>query len=1036
MFRGVVTTINALAKGQVAQLTTPYADAGCRMKASAARSLALSQLRQKVVEVARARRSLGLTGVRDAAAILLKTSPDADGYVRAQKVRQVSMLADKMVEPPVNSSIDMLEVLPEEDACFYSREEHVVETEGKSEAIFREIEEHYGFVGGTLDEYLKYLSRPDVDSLWQWDLSRNIKATAGISCVLKKNGVDQRKLIMQCAANYMFADPTTRADLGMCGGSAIGRCFVEAEAMSVSACDEDSAFTHVRVPQWMTFWQAGPPVRAELAWHLLSEELRIQIDQPQSTFVSPRYLRLAMGGSHSVYILMRINLHHVGKSLFSYAGRLLNSRVAREASAETDDSMLAGACEKAEDDVVVKDEQWSLIQQARRTAQVAYSGFTVQGWCDAVRRSKQEDERVFVVVHMFAGERRENDVQQFLEQKMEAAQLRLLMLSVDLAEDPLWDFRNPNTFQALFELAEEGLIDVWFGGPPCSTVARSRHVKMINGPRPLRFRWALWGRADLRSFEKERVEEANDLWVNFWTMCEAVSLRGGCYLMEHPADPGQDPYPSMWLIQEVVEMERRAGGQRAHFHQCPFGGIAPKLTTFSSNLVKVSRIDGVRCPGESDTHVHGKSIGRAPDGSFYTRRLQTYPPGLCEVMADMIFDSLYCMHQRNVGPTGALQQTGDLPVPRITAWTRWASASACGVAMLNETASRCQKLIIDDQQAAVYVHVDDTVFLSTSKRNEVHSDVLMGTVVGDLEKVGFGVSQQMKSMEVEKVVGYEVIAKPPQFRLPLKKMALLHVAMMDLTSRQVVSIEILRSLVGMWIFGSLLRRELLSIPHVLFHFMDLHEGATTTWWISARDEVRAMARMTALMVCDLGSPILPILFGADAMGENDIDYGGYGIVATKLEEDEKRTLLRLGEQPGRSIARLDGCQGTKYPDRPLQPTVPFSRLPDEFFRPDRWKPVQRGRWQYGDHITIGESRTVVKLLERLAAWPSVHGCAIFSIQDNQPTACAMAKGRSPSFALNRVLRQRAALCLSSGLKLFLPWAESAKQPADELSRIQ
>ena len=122
MFRGVVTTINALAKGQVAQLTTPYADAGCRMKASAARSLALSQLRQKVVEVARARRSLGLTGVRDAAAILLKTSPDADGYVRAQKVRQVSMLADKMVEPPVNSSIDMLEVLPEEDACFYSRE--------------------------------------------------------------------------------------------------------------------------------------------------------------------------------------------------------------------------------------------------------------------------------------------------------------------------------------------------------------------------------------------------------------------------------------------------------------------------------------------------------------------------------------------------------------------------------------------------------------------------------------------------------------------------------------------------------------------------------------------------------------------------------------------------------------------------------------------------------------------------------------------------------------------------------------------------
>lgn len=334
------------------------------------------------------------------------------------------------------------------------------------------------------------------------------------------------------------------------------------------------------------------------------------------------------------------------------------------------------------------------------------------------------------------------------------------------------------------------------------------------------------------------------------------------------------------------------------------------------------------------------------------------------------------------------------------------------------------------------MHVDDTVFLSTAKHGELHSDVLMDQVVGSLEGVGFGVSQQMKSSEVEKVVGYEVISKPPRFRLPLKKMALLNVALMELTARQKVEIEVLRSLVGMWIFGSLLRRELLSIPHALFHFMDQHDGTTAVWWISARDEVRAMARMTALMVCDLGSPILPILFGTDAMGENEVDYGGYGIVATELGQDEKRILLRLGEQPGRSIARLDGCQGTRFPDRPLKPTVPFTRLPDVFFRPERWKPVQRGRWRFGDHITIGESRTVVKLLERLAAWPSVHGCAIFSIQDNQPTACAMAKGRSPSYALNRVLRQRAALCLSSGLKLYLPWAESAKQPADELSRIQ
>ena len=74
----------------------------------------------------------------------------------------------------------------------------------------------------------------------------------------------------------------------------------------------------------MSYWQAGPPVRASEAWDMLPETLKRSIESPTSTFVAPRYLRLAMGGSHSVYILMRINLHHVGKTLFSYAARLLN----------------------------------------------------------------------------------------------------------------------------------------------------------------------------------------------------------------------------------------------------------------------------------------------------------------------------------------------------------------------------------------------------------------------------------------------------------------------------------------------------------------------------------------------------------------------------------------------------------------------------------------------------------------------------------------------------------------------------------------
>ena len=160
------------------------------------------------------------------------------------------------------------------------------------------------------------------------------------------------------------------------------------------------------------------------------------------------------------------------------------------------------------------DEEWGHRQKLRRWGSKSSVGWTVDGFCDEVRRTKHEDERTYVVIHMFAGARREGDAQQFLEDKMQEAGLKLLMISVDLAEDPEWDFANPITFSKLMGLAEEGLVDIFFGGPPCSTVARSRFVKIPGGPRPLRFRWTIWWRPDLR--ERLRVEEANTLWLKLF----------------------------------------------------------------------------------------------------------------------------------------------------------------------------------------------------------------------------------------------------------------------------------------------------------------------------------------------------------------------------------------------------------------------------------------------------------------------------------------------------------------------------------------
>ena len=172
------------------------------------------------------------------------------------------------------------------------------------------------------------------------------------------------------------------------------------------------------------------------------------------------------------------------------------------------------------------------------------------------------------------------------------------------------------------------------------------------------------------------------------------------------------------------------------------------------------------------------------------------------------------------------------------------------------------------------------------------------------------------------------------------------------------------------------------------------------------------------------------------MGANETDFGGFGIVATTATPEEMAALFEQGERPGLSIARVSDTGGVKNPFKPLLPTVPFSLLPQSLFETNRWEYVDHGRWHYNEHITIGECRTVLKLVRRLSSFTSAHDSAVFSLQDNRPTAGAVAKGRSASFGLNRILRMKAAIRLAAKLRMILPWVESAKMPADQLSRLQ
>ena len=249
----LVTTWNGLHEGSLQPRTRSrpsLPDEELRSAQGNAHRLAL----REASRLYRARRSLDSSGV---AALETLTKANLDTYsVRKDKVAQVPLIAEAIDElGPESPVVNMLEALPADEATFYSAEQNVVDYSGKSESIFRDLERHYGFVGGPLEEYLKYFARPDLPAgMWHWRRADGVRAVAGFSTVPKKDPSRLRKLLMSVASNYMWAPAVGRAHHGLYGGSALTSAHVPSDTLSVAVFDESNAFTAIAVPDWMIAW--------------------------------------------------------------------------------------------------------------------------------------------------------------------------------------------------------------------------------------------------------------------------------------------------------------------------------------------------------------------------------------------------------------------------------------------------------------------------------------------------------------------------------------------------------------------------------------------------------------------------------------------------------------------------------------------------------------------------------------------------------------------------------------------------------------
>ena len=826
--------------------------------------------------------------------------------------------------------------------------------------------------------------------------------------------------MMQCSAKYYFSDARSRSDRGMLGGGGMATMYVPGDQWNVASMDESNTFSYVATPRWMWGWCAAPPLRARDLRPVLPSHLQTL---PDGAFVWPLYTRLAMGSSHSDHILMDINMTTVGRAMRASSRLRLPPSLAPDPylsiSVSTSHSLQqADATEDFED---VHDYHWEgpdvdpapdvYDEPLDWDHPAGHRAMNLEQFAAAARAAnRDEQQRTFVCMHLFSGRRRRFDLEHHMRLLCEKRGVK------------------PSTFHVLMDLILEGCLDALFAGPPCASWSRLRYRP--GGPPPLRARGEqAWGLYDLRGFRLKECQVANALMLNTLALLDALAARGGACGMEHPADPGFDPLPSIWATDVMLGLQERRSFVSGTLDQCACGGPCSKPTMLTGNLQGLAG-EGPFCPGVSTAHIHERSVGRTATGGFLSQRLSLYPSGLCEFLAVCFVDSLMLMLADGSGPTG--WRRAEAPIPRVSNWLlEPTSTQPQGLAVLNECAARGSRAVVNEARRAFYLHVDDGVFSSTSAEA---ADALMHEAADALERQGFVVGDRTQASECTKVVGFEVQRSPAMLRLPAAKASLLIRSMLWLASCFIVDTGHVRSILGIWIWGAMLKREALAAGNSIFRFCQHFDGEKAQWWPTARREFRTMAGLVLSLYADVGARIAPYVYATDAQGAGEGDHGGWGIVGTPIPRAFGEFLFSKGTRPGRNAKKLDGTLGAKHASF-LVPTIPFTQLPESLFlRRRRWSVLGAGRWCYPDHICLGESRAALKLFVALARRVGAHRSRVLSLQDNMPTSYGWARGRSSAPAINYLLRRRSAHCIGSEIAAILPWVETSRQPADEASR--
>ena len=193
----------------------------------------------------------------------------------------------------------------------------------------------------------------------------------------------------------------------------------------------------------------------------------------------------------------------------------------------------------------------------------------------------------------------------------------LSVTALDIASCAQHDFLDAAVYSHLQQRVRAQEFKVIFAAPPCSTFSYARFVRSRSsadgGPPIIRRRsnGQVMGTHDCPEAHRRELQEANDIVSRLCTLLQEASALGMDFVIENPADRGDankqnqfedKEHAPLWIMPDILALERRASCQHATFPQCAFKAPYRKETTLSFTLglaAALRPLDALFCTHES-----------------------------------------------------------------------------------------------------------------------------------------------------------------------------------------------------------------------------------------------------------------------------------------------------------------------------------------------------------------------------------------------------------------------------------------------------